>query len=440
MKIVLNIIVLFALGLNQAVANISEQQLENGLKVIVIEDHRAPVVVSQVWYNIGSSYEHDGISGVSHVLEHMMFKGTKDLKPGEFSKIIARNGGRENAFTSKDYTAYFQRISNDRLELCLKLEADRMRNVVFLQHEFDKEVEVVKEERRLRVENRPKSKLYEQFYATAFLTNPIRIPVIGWMEDLDSLKMEDAAEWYKKWYAPNNATLVVVGDVKPDEVFKLAEQYFGPLKPSDITAPKPRKEIKQTGLKRFTMYGQTASPYLMMGYKMPVLNTIEDEKEAFALDVLGGILDGGNSARISKNLIRGKELAVSAGIGYDLYDREQGIFILVGTPSKQSSVEKLEQAFYQELDELKTNLVSEQELARVKAQTVAQKVYDRDSMFNMGMQVGMLVTTGYDRQEIDRYVEQIKLVTAEQIRQVAKKYFNSETLTIATLLPEKSAE
>ena len=176
-----------------------EHQLENGMKVIIREDNRAPVVVSQVWYRIGSTYEYDGITGVSHVLEHMMFKGTENLKSGEFSEIIAANGGNDNAFTSRDYTTYFQRISSDRLELCLQLEADRMRNVIFKPGEFKKELAVVKEERRWRVDNRPKSKLFEQFFATAFLSSPIRIPTIGWMDDLKNMEMQDAVDWYRQW-------------------------------------------------------------------------------------------------------------------------------------------------------------------------------------------------------------------------------------------------
>ena len=245
-----NLIVLILLFITLPVqAKTVETSLENGLKIIVREDHRAPVVASQVWYRIGSNYEYDGITGVSHVLEHMMFKGTKSLRSGEFSEIIAANGGSDNAFTSHDFTGYHQRIASDRLEICLKLEADRMRNVIFQQEEFDKEVAVVREERRMRVENQPKSQLHEQFYATAFLSSPNRTPVIGWMGDLENMEMQDAADWYRLWYAPNNATLVVVGDVNSDEVISLARQYFGDLKPSDIKPPKLRPEIPQQGRK-----------------------------------------------------------------------------------------------------------------------------------------------------------------------------------------------
>ena len=418
-------------------ANTVETMLDNGMKIIVREDHRAPVVATQVWYRIGSTYEHDGISGVSHVLEHMMFKGTKKLKPGEFSEIIAANGGSDNAFTSRDYTGYHQRIASDRLEICLELEADRMRNVIFLQEEFNKEVAVVQEERRWRVDNKPKSKLFEQFYATAFLNSPKRIPVIGWMGDLENLEMQDAADWYKKWYSPNNATLVVVGDVDSADVIKLAKKYFAQLKPSDIKPPKLRPEIKQTGERRIKLYGQTANPYMIMGYKTPILLGNKDSiKDVYALDVLSAILDGGSSARIAKHMIRGKEIAVSAGTSYDPFDRLAGLFLFAGTPNKGVKPQQLEQAFIAEIKDLQDNSVSQKELDRVKAQVIASKVFERDSMFYTAMQIGMLDSVGHDWRILDSYVDDIRAITAEDLQRVARQYFDSSQLTVATLWPE----
>lgn len=424
------------LGFNASYAKTVEYQLDNGMKLVVREDHRAPVVVSQVWYKIGASYEHGGITGVSHVLEHMMFKGTKTLKPGEFSEIIAENGGKENAFTSKDYTAYFQRISSDRLELCLRLEADRMRNVVFLEEEFKKEVEVVKEERRWRVDNKPKSKLFEQFNATAFLNSPARIPTIGWMTDLNNLTMQDAKAWYERWYAPNNATLVIVGDVDAEHVYQLTKKYFGHYKPMDINTAKERKEIPQIGTRQITLFDKVSTPYLVMGYKVPSLNTIDDEMVPYVLDVIGGVLDGGNSTRFAKNLVRGQELAVSLGTSYDLYDRIEGLFLFAGTPTPDTSLMQLKEAIINQLDELKTNKVTQQELDKVIAQVVATKIYDRDSMFNMGMQIGTLESVGLSWQQLDDYENKIKKVTAEDIIKVAKQYFVDDQLTIGELLPK----
>ncbi|MBC8209642.1 MAG: insulinase family protein [Gammaproteobacteria bacterium] len=437
-NLILLIILLMALPLQ---AKTVETVLDNGMKIIVREDHRAPVVASQVWYRIGSNYEYDGITGVSHVLEHMMFKGTKSLKPGEFSEIIAANGGTDNAFTFHDFTGYHQKIASDRLEICLKLEADRMRNVIFLQQEFDKEVAVVREERRMRVDNKPRSQLFEQFYATAFLSSPKRIPVIGWMGDLENMEMQDAADWYKLWYAPNNATLVVVGDVQSDEVIRLAKKYFSELKPSIIKPPKLRPEIPQMGERRINLVGQTASPYLIMGYKTPVLTADKESiKDVYALDVLGAILDGGNSARIARNMLRGDEIAVEAGTSYDPFDRLAGLFLFAGTPNKGVSPEQLEKAFIKEIKELQTSPVSVQELARVKAQVIASKVFERDSMFYTGMQIGMLDSAGHDWRLMDHYVDDIRNITAADIQRVAKQYFDPDQLTVATLWPQQDSK
>ena len=419
-------------------ANTVESMLDNGMKIIVREDHRAPVVATQVWYRIGSTYEHDGITGVSHVLEHMMFKGTKKLKPGDFSEIIAANGGSDNAFTSQDFTGYHQRIASDRLEICLELEADRMRNVIFLQEEFKKEVAVVQEERRWRVDNKPKSKLFEQFYATAFLSSPKRIPTIGWMGDLENLQMQDAADWYQKWYAPNNATLVVVGDVNSADVIQLATKYFADLKPSDIQPPKQTPEIKHNGERRIKLYGQTANPYMIMGYKTPVLlGNKENRNDVYALDVLSAILDGGSSARIAKHMLRGDEIAVEAGTSYDPFDRLAGLFLFAGTPNKGVTPEQLEAAFTAEIKDLQDNEVSQQELDRVKAQVIASKVFERDSMFYTAMQIGMLDSIGHDWRIMDSYVDDIRAITAQDVRRVAAEYFDSSQLTVATLWPEK---
>lgn len=417
-----------------------EYELDNGLKLVVREDHRAPVVVSQVWYKVGATYEHDGISGVSHVLEHMMFKGTKTLKPGEFSEIIAEHGGTENAFTSKDYTAYFQRISSQHLELCLRLEADRMRNLQLQQDEFKKELEVVKEERRLRVDNKPKSKLYEQVNATAFLSSPARIPTIGWMSDLNQLTLEDAQAWYTRWYAPNNATIVIVGDVDSDEVFALVKKYFSEYKPEKIIASKKRQEAKQTGLRQITIHDEVSTPYMMMGYKVPSLETIKDKKDAYTLEVIASILDGGNSARFSKNILRGEELAVSLGTSYDLYDRLESLFVFAGTPTKNTSLETLKKAVIKQLDNLKTSPVSQQELDTVVAHVVAEKIYDRDSMFNMGMQIGMLEATHMPWKLMEEYENNIKKVTIDDIQRVANKFFKTNDLTVGYLFPNEKGE
>ena len=414
---------------------VHEYKLNNGLKLIVKEDHRAPVVVSQIWYKVGSAYEHSGITGISHVLEHMMFKGTREVKAGEFSRIISINGGRENAFTGQDYTAYFQQLASDRLAISLRLEADRMRGLLLPEDEFKKELQVVMEERRLRTDDDPQALLYEQFNAAAFVNNPYHNPVIGWMDDLVHLQVGDLKAWYQHWYAPNNATLVIVGDVEPEEVHTLVKRYFGRIQPVQNAAPKPRRESEQHGIRRISVRVPAEVPYLMLGYKAPVLLTLENKDDAYALEVLAGILDGGNSARLSRDLIRGQQIAVSASAGYDMFSGHDGLFLLDGTPAPGHTISDLEQQLRNQIQQLREQAVSPQELDRVKAQVVASAVYERDSVFYQAMQIGTLESVGLDWRLIDEYVDRIRAVSAEQIQQVAKKYLDDDKLTIAVLDP-----
>ncbi len=417
-------------------AEVHEFKLDNGLKLIVKEDHRAPVVVSQVWYKVGSSYEHSGITGLSHVLEHMMFKGTRKHGPNEASRIISANGGRENAFTGRDYTVYFQQLEKSRLSVSFELEADRMRNLLLKEEEFAKELQVVMEERRLRTDDDPESLTYEHFTATAFLNGPYRNPVIGWMDDLENVKLDDLKQWYRTWYAPNNATVVVVGDVQPDEVFALAKKYFGPLKPSKLMPLKPRREVEQKGMRRAIVKAPAELPYLLMGYQAPSLTASHGaDGEPYALEVLSGILSGGNSARLAKHLVREDRIAASAGAGYNLYSRVPDLFMLEGTPAQGRSVAELEQALRDQIKRLQDEPVSEAELARIKAQVVAGKVYEQDSTFGQAMQIGNLETVGLDWRLQDTFVDRINAVTAEQIQQVARNYLNDDRLTIAVLEP-----
>ena len=427
-----------SLGMVNAVSAraVHEYKLDNGLKLIVKEDHRAPVMVSQVWYKVGSSYEYDGITGVSHVLEHMMFKGTPAHPAGEFSEIIAENGGSENAFTSSDYTAYFQTMEASRLPVSFELEADRMRNLSIPQDEFLKEVQVVMEERRMRTDDNPQSLTYEQFNAAAFASSPYRIPVIGWMDDLKNMQADDLRHWYEKWYAPNNAIVVVVGDVKPDEVYRLAKQYFGPLKAEDVTPPKPRLEIKQLGPKEISVSAPAKLPYLLMGFKTPVASTADPAWEPYALEVLASILDGGNSARLANELVRGKSIAASAGASYDAFDRMANLFVLSGTPATGKSVDELKAALKAQVVALQEKPVSEAELARVKAQLRASKVYEQDSIFYQAMQLGMLEAIGLDWKNADDYLPRIEAVTADQVQAVARKYLVEDALTVAELDPQ----
>ena len=417
-------------------ADVSEYLLSNGLKLIVKPDHRAPVAVTQVWYKVGSSYEYNGITGISHQLEHMMFKGTENLAPNEFSRIIAANGGRENAFTGRDYTAYFQTMEADRLEVSFQLEAERMRKLIIDEKELIKEREVVAEERRMRTEDNPIAMTREAFNATAFVNSPYHHPIVGWMSDINHYEAEDLREWYQKWYAPNNATIVVAGDVEAEAVYKLAEKYFGKLTREVIAVVKPQIEVPQLGIRKVIVQTPAKLPYLMMGWKVPVVKTADVSWEPYALEMLAGILDGGASARFSRELVRGKEIATSIGAGYGLFSRLDDLFIVAGTPTKVHTVSELQQAVKQQIEMLKTELVKEQELTRIKAQVVANKTYERDSVFYQAMQIGMLETIGLDWRLSEEYVKNIDAVTAQQVQAVARKYFIDKTLTVAELLPQ----
>jgi zinc protease len=421
---------------SHATSKVSEQVLKNGLKVLVKEDHRSPVVVSQVWYKVGSSYEPNGITGISHMLEHMMFKGTDKYPAGEFSKIIAENGGDENAMTGEDYTMYFQTMAADKLEVSFDLEADRMRNLHLLPEELKKELEVVTEERRMRTEDKPQAKLEEYFNSVAYTSSPYNHPVIGWPSDIANYQVEDLQAWYGRWYAPNNATLVVVGDVQTPAVFALAEKYFGNLKTSDIKPLKPQPEMEQFGTRRITVKAPAKLPVVLLGYKVPTLKTAATEDEAYALEVLAGVLDGGNSARLMTDLVRGKQLAVSADASYDLSARLDSLFELSATPVEGKSLTDLETALKAEIKKLQDTLVSPDELQRIKAQVLASDVYEKDSNFYQAMQLGILETVGLNWQKADEYVSKVNAVTAEQVQAVAKKYLIDDHLTIGYLEPQ----
>ncbi|MDM8567198.1 pitrilysin family protein [Candidatus Halobeggiatoa sp. HSG11] len=431
----LQLIVLLVFPTTLLAGEVHEFTLDNGLKLIVKEDHRAPVAVSQVWYKIGNSYEQEGKTGLSHMLEHMMFKGTEKYVLGEFNRIMAINGASQNAFTGTDYTAYFQTLEKTRLPISFEMEADRMRGLVLVEDEFVKEREVVKEERRTRTDDRPTSLLYEYFRATAFQTSPYHNPVIGWMNDIGSLQLADLQAWYQQWYAPNNATVVVVGDIEPQAVLKLAKQYFGPLKPSEIKPPNSRPEVEQFGIKRIKVKQPAKLPNLMMGYKVPVLATKPEQWEVYALEALAYLLDGGESTRLPKNLVRGQQIASNIHVSYNLFARLESLFTIQGVPTDEHTVAELETAIYEQIKQLKDELVNQQELNMVKIKLQASQVYELDSLFYQGMKIGLLETIGLDWRIFDDYLTNIKAVTAEQIQMVARKYLIEDRLTVAVLEP-----
>lgn len=419
-----------------ALAAVQEFQLANGLRVLVKADHRAPIVVSQLWYRAGSMDEFNGTTGVAHVLEHLMFKGTKEVPDGQFSKLIAAAGGRENAFTSRDNTAYFQQLQKDRLALALKLEADRMHNLNLTAADFAKEIQVVMEERRMRTDDKPQALVYEQLMAVAYQGSPYRRPIIGWMNDLQNMTVDDARDWYQRWYAPNNATLVVVGDIQADMVKQLAERYFGPIPAKPLAQRKPQPEPPQTGGKRVTVKAPAKLPYLIMAYHAPVLRDVNKDWEPYALQVLAAVLDGGDAARLTRNLIRAQRVASETSAGYDIVARGPGMFLLDGTPSDGKTVGDLEAALRGQIQLIQRDGVSAGELKRVKAQVVAADVYQRDSTFYQAMLLGEYATAGLPVTEIEQRVKKLQAVTSAQVREVARKYLVDDALTVATLDPQ----
>ena len=419
-----------------AMADIHEYKLANGMKVIVKEDHRAPVVVSQVWYRVGSMDEVNGTTGVAHALEHMMFKGTKAVPAGEFSNRIAVAGGRENAFTNRDHTAYFEQLQKSKLQLALRLESDRMHNLVLLPKEFAKEIKVVMEERRLRTDDKPQALVDEALMAASYLAHPYHHPVIGWMNDLQNMTVADVRDWYRLWYAPNNATLVVVGDVQPKEVLKLAQRYFGNIRPVALPQRKPQSEPEQRGIRRVTVKAPAKLPYLAMGYHVPALHDPEKDWEPYALEVLAGVLDGNASARLNQELVRRQQIANSVGAGYDLISRGPSMFIFDGAPAEGKNVAELETAIRGQIDKIKQDGVTEAELQRVKAQVIAAQVYQRDSMFYQAMLIGEVVTAGLPLNTLETRLTKLKAVTAAQVQEVARKYLVDDRLTVAVLDPQ----
>ena len=415
-----------------------EFRLDNGLKLIVREDHRAPVVVSQLWYKVGSSYETPGKTGLSHALEHMMFKGSAKLGPGESSRVLRELGAEENAFTSDDYTAYYQVLASDRLSVAFELEADRLASLRLPPEEFKREIEVIKEERRLRTEDNPSAKAYERFQALAFPASGYHTPTIGWMADLERMTVEELRAWYETWYVPNNATLVVVGDVLPSEVHALAQRYFGSIAQRPVPQAQIPLELSTPGQRLLTLHLPTQLPSLMMGFNVPGLATSKTPREVHALRLIGALLDGGYSARLPSRLERGEELVSGAGSSYDAYTRGDSLFVLSATPNvqKDKTLAEVEAGLWRQLEDLKTTPPSAEELARVRAQVIAGLVYERDSITSQATTIGQLETVGLSWQLMDGELAELSAVTPADIQQAAQTYFTRDRLSVAHILPE----
>ena len=425
---------------NDAASQVSIYKLANGMTLWVKPDRRAPTAVHMVWLRVGSMDEVDGTSGVAHVLEHMLFKGTPSLAAGEFSRRVAALGGRENAFTSKDYTGYFQQIPANQLEAVMRLESDRFANNQWPDAEFVKELEVVKEERRLRTEDNPRAQLHEILSATALSSSPYRRPIVGWMSDLEAMTPQDARDFYRKWYTPENAVVVVAGDVDPLQVKALAEKYYGVIPHRPVADRKPQQEPIQQGMRRFDFKAPAEQSYVALAFKVPQLasgQTPAEQADALALTVLAAVLDGYSGARLERALTQGDQrLADSVGAFNGLMGRGPQFFYLEGVPAKGQNPEALEAALRAQIQRLATEGVTEAELRRVKNQWVASEIYKLDSVFNQARELGVAWTLGFPPDHGEQLLSRLRQVTPAQVQSVAQKYFGDDSLTVAILRPQ----
>ncbi len=351
--------------------------------------------------------------------------------------MVAAVGGRENAFTSQDFTGYFQQIEKSKLADVMRLEADRMANLQFSDDEFLKEIQVVMEERRLRTDDNPNSLLRELMMATAFTSSPYRHPIIGWMNDLQNMKPNDARQWYLDWYAPNNAIVVVVGDVKPLEIKALVEKYYGPIAAKKLPERKPQIEPEQKGVKRANLKAPADSPQIMMAWKVPKLDPKKiDETDPYALAVLSAALSGHDNSRLNRELVRNKRLANNASASYDPISRGPELFAIGATTAKGQSVSDLEKGIWQTIQEIAVNGITEAELKRIKTQLLASQIYKRDSIFAQAMEIGSAEIAHVSWKNLDQIIERIQQIQSDQVKAVAKQYFIADTLTVVTLDPQ----
>ena len=420
---------------NMVLANVSQFKLDNGLKLIVKEVHRAPVVINSIWYKVGSADEYNGITGISHMLEHMLFKGTTKYPKGVFSEIISKNGGKLNAFTSYDYTGYYEILPKEKIEIAIKLEADRMTNIVFDENEFLKERKVVQEERRLRIEDNPNSQLTEQLKYQAFASSPYHHPIIGWMQDIQEYTKEDAKKWYEKWYAPNNAIVVIVGDVNAEQIYQSVKKYFGKYSSKSIKKTKKQLEIQQKGL-RYSQFitKRKLPPRVIMAYHVPSLKTADNKDDAYALD----ILSFWQNRVLSKEFVRKKQLLTSINTQYSMFSKLNTLYYFDFIPVKEFSIKDAKKEVLRKIQSFKKKLITKKELQIILAQIESFFIYSQDEISTQSTNIGLLESIGLDSQTIiDTYLSNIAKITPEKIKEVANKYLANSKLNVVELKPKK---
>jgi zinc protease len=422
---------MIAVEVSRATA-VQEFVLDNGLKVLLLEDHKSPAVTFQVWYRVGSRNEKDGKSGLSHFLEHMMFKGTPSIKPEEYSRIIAKNGGRSNAFTTSDVTVYFATMSRDKIGIELEMEADRMANALLGDTYFEPEKKVIQEERRLRTDDKPVAALDEVTSAVAYTVHPYRRPVIGWMDDIQNLSRQDLVDHYKLYYAPNNAFIVIAGDFSTEEILPKIKAAFEKI-PRGPEPPKVRaEEPPQRGERRVFLKKEAELPFVMMFYHAPNLKSPDN----FALDLLTVVLAGGRSSPLYHDLVYQKRLARSVDANYSSVSMDPGGFSITAQLMPGKEPPEVEREIDTQVDKIKSELISERDLQKAKNQVESSFIFAQDSIFGQAMKIGSYEANGGWRQ-MDQYIDGIRRVTREDIQRVAREYLDRDRRTVGVLIPTK---
>lgn len=421
----------------------SEYKLANGMTLIVKVDRRSPTAVHMVWVRAGSMDEVDGTSGIAHMLEHMMFKGTPTVGAGEFSRRVAALGGRENAFTNRDYTGYYQQIPADRLDDVMRLESDRFAHIQIEDSEFQKERQVVTEERRMRTEENPRALMGERMNAITFLASPYRRPVIGWPSDIAEYTAAEVQAFHDRWYVPANAVVVVVGDVDPQHVLKLAEETYGRIPARAVPVRKSRAEPVQKGMRRFDFKAPAEQAYVALNFKVPGLDSLDPAKagpqddQALALTVLAAVLDGYDGARLSRTLAQGAgRVADAVGADHNLIARGPKLFTLSGVPAAGHTAAEVEAALRGAVAHIAQDGVGEAELSRVKTQWRASEVYKRDSTFGQAQELGSDWVEGLPLDASSQILRRLENVTSMQVQDAARTWFGDDQLTVGTLLPQ----
>ena len=409
--------------------------LDNGMQVVLVENHRAPVVTHMVWYKVGSADETEGVSGIAHFLEHLMFKGTKDIAPGDFSKIVARNGGNDNAFTTWDYTGYFQNIARDRLEMVMQMEADRMQNLQLSDDVVLPERDVIIEERRSRIDNNPGALLGEQMRAALYMAHPYGRSIIGWLNEMETLGTDDALAFYHKWYAPNNAILVVAGDITMDQLKPLAEKYYGAIPAGDVATRHRVKEPTQHAPRKVTLTDPRVGQASMSRYYLAPSYNSANADQAAPLEVLSEILGSGTTSRFFRSLVVDQSIATSAGTFYDPVAVDLASFGLYAVPRDGVELPDLEKAVDVEIAKVAENGVTEEELARAKQKLLDSAVFARDSLSAAARTLGEALAVGLTVDQVESWPDRINAVTIEQVNAAAKSVFDDKRSVTGWLQP-----